>query len=126
MGIITFKHKGDFSKTEKFFNRMLRRNYMNILAEYGKRGCELLQQSTPVDTGRTADSWDFGIEEHKGRITLYWTNSNMNEGVCVAILLLYGHGLQNGGYVTGTDYISPVIEPMMHDLANECWKEVTR
>lgn len=123
---IAIKHKGSFKNTERFFNRVLRRGYLNVLEKYGEKGCELLKEHTPVDSGKTADSWDFGIEEEKGKVTLYWTNSNMHDGVSVAILLVYGHGLQNGSYVQPVDFISPVIGPMMQEMANECWKEVTR
>ena len=38
MSRISFRHKGDFSKTEKFFNALLKIEYLNVLERYGKAG----------------------------------------------------------------------------------------
>ena len=126
MALIKIKHKGNFNKTEKFFNRVLKREYLNILGNYGEMGVLALRNATPSESGKTADSWDFGIEEGKGMVTLYWTNSNENQGANIAILLIYGHGLQNGGYVQGVDFVNPAMRPIFEKIANECWKEVTK
>jgi hypothetical protein len=126
MSIIKFDHKGNFNKIERFFNRVLRMDYLNILEKYGERGVRELQAATPVDSGETANSWSYGIEKGDGTVTIYWTNSNENHGVNIAILLIYGHGLQNGGYVVGNDFVTPALEPIFIAMANESWKEVTR
>lgn len=126
MGLIKIKHKGNFNNAERFFNRVLKREYLNILEKYGQMGVEALRSATPSESGKTADSWDFGIEEGKGTVTLYWTNSNENQGVNIAVLLIYGHGLQNGGYVQGIDFVNPAMRPIFEKIADESWKEVTR
>ena len=126
MGLIKIKHKGGFSNTERFFNRVLRRNYLNILEKYGQVGVEILKEATPVDSGDTRDSWNFEIEEGNGTITIAWTNNNENEGLNIALLIIYGHGLHNGGYVQGDDFANPAIKPLMQDLANKAWREVTK
>lgn len=124
--MITFKHKGSFKNTEEFMNRSLKREYKKILNEYGKMGVELLASQTPVDTGVTASSWNYGIEEEKGKVTLFWTNSNENQGAVIVLLLIYGYGLQNGSYVQGTDFVSPAMRPFFKAIADKSWKEVTR
>lgn len=126
MGYIKFNHKGNFNKAEKFFNRVLRRDYLNILDRYGQRGVEILQQVTPTDSGTTADSWNYGIEQGDGKVTVYWTNSNENNGVNIAILLMYGHATQNGSYIQGFDFVNPALRPIFKQMAYESWKEVTR
>lgn len=126
MAIIKFSHKGDFSKTERFFNRALRRDYLNVLEKYGQLGVSALQEATPKDTGTTANSWDYGIEKTKSTITLYWTNSNENRGISIVYLLVHGHGTQNGGYIVGNDFVTPALQPIFEELADKCWKEVTR
>ena len=126
MGLIKIKHKGNFNNAERFFNRVLKREYLNILDNYGKMGVDALRQATPSSSGKTADSWNFGIEEGNGTVTLYWTNSNENQGVNIAILLIYGHGLQNGSYVQGIDFVNPAMRPIFEKIADESWKEVTR
>ena len=118
--------KGDLSKTTQFLNRLQKKEYLNVLAEYGKRGVEALRDATPVDSGRTADSWYYEIKEDRNQTTIGWCNSNINEGVVIAAILQYGHGTGNGAYVQGTDYINPAMRVIFDALANECWKEVTK
>jgi hypothetical protein len=54
-----------------------------------------------------------------------WHNYHIEKGVNIAIILQYGHGTRNGGYVQGRDYINPALRPIFDDLANAAWKEVT-
>ena len=117
---------GDLSKTMKFLNRLQNKEYLNILSTYGKRGVEALRAATPKDTGKTADSWYYEIKQDRNQTTINWCNSYVNDGVIIAMLLQYGHGTGTGGYVQGTDYINPAMRAIFDDLANECWKEVTR
>ena len=124
--MIKVKQKGDFKDTEKFMNRMLKKDYLNILARYGQEGVQALAANTPAQSGRTADSWEYGIDEGNGVTTLFWTNTNENDGVNIAVILIYGHGTQNGSYVQGIDFVSPVMAPIFERIANESWKEVTR
>lgn len=126
MGLIHFNHKGSFKKTEQFFYRALRQNYLNVLNHYGQVGVEALKKATPSESGKTADSWDYGIQKDGHQITLYWTNSNENKGVNIAILLLYGHATQNGSYIEGIDFVTPALKPVFQEIAEKCWKEVIR
>ena len=117
---------GDLSKTFKFLNRLQNKDYLNILSEYGKRGVDALRAATPKDSGKTADSWYYEITQDRNQTTIEWCNSNMNDGVSIALILQYGHGTGTGGYVKGTDYINPAMKAIFDDMANECWKEVTK
>lgn len=126
MAGVSFRHKGNFSKTERFFNFVLKRDYLNLLDNYGRIGVSVLASATPKDTGKTASSWNYEIIKEKDRIILAFTNSNVNDGANIAILLQYGHGTRNGGYVTGRDYINPSIQPVFDELASDAWKEVTK
>ena len=126
MAIIKVKHKGSFKNTESFFNRALRRDYMKILRRYGDAGVALLREATPKDSGITAESWGYEIEQGDGQVSIVWTNKNENEGVNIAILVIYGHGLHNGGYVQGNDFVTPAIRPLMGQMADNVWREVTK
>lgn len=117
---------GDLSKTMKFLNRLQNKEYLSILAEYGRRGVEALRSATPVDTGKTASSWYYEIEEGRDQTTISWCNSNVNDGVVIAAILQYGHGTGSGAYVQGTDYINPAMRAIFDALLSECWKEVTK
>ena len=117
---------GDLSKTFKFLNRLQNKDYLNVLAEYGRRGIEALKAATPVDTGTTRDSWYYEIEQDRNQTTISWCNRNVNDGVVIAAILQYGHGTGSGVYVEGTDYINPAMKAIFDALSNECWKEVTK
>ena len=125
MSDITFRHKGDFSKTEKFFNSLLKLDYLNVLERYGQAGVAALASATPKDSGLTAASWDYEITHNGKETTIAFTNSNISNGVNIAIILQYGHGTKGGGYVAGRDYINPAIQPIFDKMANEAWREVT-
>ncbi len=124
--MITVKHRGNFKHADNFLNRMLRRTYLNDLQKYGEEGVRALAAATPKDTGLTAASWSYEIIQEDGRVRLVWKNSNINDGVSIAVILQYGHGTRNGGYVQGRDYINPAIAPIFDKIADNAWKEVTR
>lgn len=123
--IITYTHKGDLPKTESFLKKLMKQDLTSILHKYGKLGVSALAAATPVDTGKTASSWDYTVTVNKGSATIAWTNSNVNNGVPIALLIQYGHGTGTGGYVQGRDYIKPAIQPILDDLTKALWKEVT-
>ena len=123
--IITYRTKGDITKTETFLKRLMKQDLKSILNKYGQLGVEALSKATPVDTGKTAASWDYEVTIAPGSATLTWTNSNTNQGIPIALLIQYGHGTPTGGYVPGQDYIKPAIRPIMDELTKALWKEVS-
>lgn len=122
--MITFKQKGDFSKTLRFLNQNRNVDYTNILKKFGEIGVSALASATPVDTGLTASSWGYEIVKEKNSYAIYWTNSNIKNGVNIAVILQYGHATRNGGFVQGRDYINPAIQPIFEFIASNAWKEV--
>lgn len=125
--MITFRHKGDFSKLTKYLERAKESVNLGILDKYGREGVSALASATPMDTGLTADSWYYTIERQNGRVSLTFQNSNVVDGWCnIAIILQYGHGTGTGGWVEGRDYINPAIQPIFDRLAKEAWEEVTK
>lgn len=123
--MVSFKHRGNFNKIEKFFNRMTDETYLNKLAEYGQMGVDALSSATPVDSGLTASCWEYEIEHTDTMTVISWLNTNVNKNVNIALILQYGHGTGTGGYVQGRDYINPAIRPIFDAMASEAWKEVT-
>lgn len=125
---ITIETKGNFNKTYTALkNLSIFSTYklMGILEKYGEEGVKALQSTTPKDTGLTASSWTYDITVDKDLITISWNNSNLNDGVCVAVLIQYGHGTGTGGYVEGVDYINPAMHPIFKQIADSAWKEVS-
>lgn len=125
MSMLSFKYKGNFSNTENFLKKALRRNYMKILEKYAQQGVEALASATPIGSGETASSWYYTIIQNEGNISIVWNNHHVNKGVNIAVILQYGHATRNGGYVEGRDYINPAIQPIFDKLAEAAWKEVT-
>lgn len=123
---IVFKHKGDLRKTRNFLQSMTQQPYLNILDKYGVLGVRALSEATPKDTGVTAGSWGYRVEKNREGVRIVWTNTNSNDGVCIALLLQYGHGTKNCGYVEGVDYINPAMRPIFEKMAAEAWSEVTK
>lgn len=124
--MISFRQKGDFSKLTSYLERAKNVARMGDLDKYGRQGVAALASATPVDTGLTANSWYYEITRTKGSVTIEFKNSNIQNGVPIAILLQYGHGTRNGGWVQGQDYINPAIQPIFDKIANDAWREVTR
>lgn len=124
--MIRFKQKGDFSKTIRYFQRIKKSSAAINLEQYGKRGVEALSSATPVETGKTASSWYYTITKEKGTTKISFNNSNIQNGVPIAIILQYGHGTNNGGFVQGRDYINPAIQPLFDEITKDAWREVNR
>lgn len=124
--MLKITQKGDFHKTESFLKRDRAEIIWNILSQYGAIGCSRLAQATPVDSGKTAASWYYTIEKTGRGYRINWSNSNVNDGVPIAILIQYGHGTRNGGYVPPNDYVNPAMKPILESVADEAWKEVTK
>lgn len=122
--MIRFKHKGDYSKAVKYLNDLKKNTEFKFLVKYGLEGVIALTEHTPVDTGLTASSWTFDIVEEKGSVKVVFGNRNVQKGHNIALLLQYGHGTRNGGYVVGRDYINPAIQPVFDKMVEEAWKEV--
>lgn len=124
--MITFRQKGDFSKLTRYLERAKEVVKLGDLDKYGRAGVAALASATPVDTGLTASSWYYEISNKNGSAMISFHNSNIQNGVPIAIILQYGHGTRNGGWVEGRDYINPAIRPIFDRIADDAWKEVTK
>ena len=124
--MITFRHKGDFSNLSRFLTKARNAVSFSDLDKFGKAGVAALASATPVDSGQTANSWYYKIERTNQGASISFHNSNIQNGVPIAIILQYGHGTRNGGWVEGRDYINPAIQPLFDSIANGTWREVTK
>lgn len=117
-------NKDAFAKTFKFLRKELNICKKFDLRKYGEQGVEALRQHTPVDTGKTRDSWSYKIYSSNGELKISFHNTNFNDGQNIAILLQYGHSTESGYYVKGVDYINPALKPTFNEIAEAMWKEV--
>lgn len=124
--MISFRQKGDFSKLTRYLERVKKTARLSILDKYGREGVAALSSATPVDSGETASSWYYEVTSENESAAISFYNSNVNQGVPIAIILQYGHGTVTGGWVEGRDYINPAIQPIFDEIVDAAWKEVTK
>ena len=125
--MISFRQKGDFSKLTRFLEKSKEAVRVgDLLDKYGREGVAALSSATPIDSGKTANSWNYEITNKNGSVTISFNNSNIQNGVPIAIILQYGHGTKNGGWVQGRDYINPAIQPVFDEIVDKAWREVTK
>ena len=122
--MITLTGRGNFDKTTRFLKNIQSKKYKSTIDRYAQKGVQALSSVTPKDTGNTASCWGYEIVQEKDSLSIFWTNSHVEKGVNIAVILQYGHGTRNGGYVVGRDYINPSIRPVFEEIARAVWKEV--
>lgn len=125
---ISINHRGSFKNIHAFLDNAssINKRYLHIFEKYGKEGVKALAENTPKDTGKTANSWYYKVITERNGVSIVWNNSNISNGVPIAILIQYGHGTRSGGYVEGTDYINPSLKPIFDKLSIELWREVNK
>ena len=127
MSVISIQSEGNFENTKKFLEKSKDLSSGLVyreLTSIAEQGVDALKSATPVKTGATAASWGYEIEQSKGKTIVTWTNDNIVNGVNIAIILQYGHGTRNGGYVVGSDYINPALKPIFDQMTDSMWKAV--
>lgn len=122
--MIKIRTKGSFRNTERFLKTDRQAKIVRILKKYGEDGVKALAEATPINTGLTAASWNYEITRDGDQYSVFWTNSNIQNGIRIAVILDLGHATGTGGYVEGRNYIKPAIQPVFDDIAESAWKEV--
>ncbi len=123
--MIGIRSSGSFRKTLSFLHRLGNSDIYKDLDRYGLIGVNALARVTPVRSGATAAAWGYSIERSRSGFTIIWSNSNVNKGSQIALLIQYGHGTGTGGYVAGYDYINPAIRPIFDQIEIDVWRRVT-
>lgn len=124
--VVTIKTKGSFKNFLSFSDKMLKRDYVKVLDRYAKSGLEALKANTPVDTGKTRDSWYYEIIQDKQNIKIVWKNSNVTSyGTPIVLFIQYGHYTKSGTFIQGIDFINPALKPIFSKIADNVWMEVT-
>lgn len=122
---ITFSSRGSFKNTERLLQKLGKLDISPLLKAQGQAGVKALAAHTPAESGLAAGSWNFEIRQNRRRVSIVWTNSDVENGFPVAIMLQYGYGTGTGGYVQGRDYINPAMKPIFDEISNNIWKAVT-
>lgn len=123
--MISLSSDGSFDKTERFLHAMQKLNVKKVIDAAAQRGVIALSKATPKESGLAANSWNYVITQSKGFVSIGWTNSDVENGYPVAIMIQYGHGTGTGGWIQGIDYINPAMRPVFDEIAETIWKAVT-
>lgn len=123
--MISVTTSGSFKNTESFLRNAPKANVRSILESCGQEGVRALSAATRKDSGRAAASWYYTVTQTRSGWTLTWSNSDVESGFPVAIMLQYGYATGTGGYVQGTDYINPALKPIFDKISDKAWKAVT-
>lgn len=113
--MIEMKFDGQFDMS-KWLSQVKNKKLRDVLSTAGERGVAALRANTPVGTGKTAKSWAYKVKQTKRGVKIVWYNTNINNKVPIAIILQYGHGTRQGGYVQGKDYINPAMKPIFDEI----------
>lgn len=122
---IGMSSSGSWKDTENWLKKMSKVNStLGILEKYGSAGVAALSAATPRESGDTANAWFYEIIEKNGSWSIVWGNNHVEDDRQIAVLIQYGHGTRNGGYVEGRDYINPALKPIFDQAVAEGWKVV--
>jgi len=124
--MVTLSYQGDFTKVQKEFEKFKNIFNIDVLNKYGKWGVDSLKEYTPKDTGKTSESWYYEVNYGKDISEVVWKNSNINKGVNIALVIQYGHGMPNGAYVEGVDYINPALQEFFREIEKDAKEEVNK
>ena len=122
---ISVGSSGGWDNTESWLRKMTDDSIFRQLEHFGDEGVAALRSATPVDSGETANAWYYEIIQDSGSWSIVWGNNHVEDGRPIAVLLQYGHGTGDGGYVQGRDYINPALRPIFDRITAEAWKAVT-
>lgn len=121
---IVASSSGSFKNTNSFLDSIIKGDIRGRVESLAQEGVVALSAATPQDSGLTAQSWSYEVEEDNGVVTVWWINTNTVDGFNVAVGLQYGHATGNGGWIEGYDYINEALQPIFDKLADSVWKEV--
>lgn len=122
--MISFSHSGSFDKTTQFLRKIQKLDIDKIIRAQAEKGVRTLESATPKESGLAASSWGYVVQKTSTSVTIFWTNSDIENGYPVAVMIQYGHGTGTGGYVQGQDYINPAMRPVFDQIAQTVWKAV--
>lgn len=121
----SFTSRGSFDKTEAFLKKIAQASFMKVVESEAQKGVDALSAATPRSSGTAAAAWGYEIVRGRKSLSIHWTNSDVENGYPVAVMIQYGHGTGTGGYVRGINYINPAMRPIFDSIAQTVWKAVT-
>jgi hypothetical protein len=117
-----FKSSGNLDNTTKFLKDVGSEDIAVTLHKYGNDGVLALAENTPVDTGKTAGSWSYGVTKTKDGISLHWDNSNIQNGIQIVTLIENGHAARDGSWIPAQPFVKETIDVIEKKILDDTWK----
>lgn len=121
---IKVKVLGNFDITEKYFNTALHITDIPKIEKIAEKAVKKFVDAIPKDSDVTAESWGYEIIQNGKGFSLIFTNSNVKNGVNIALIIDSGHATPDGKWVRGEKYLDKTTEEVYNDILNETWEEL--
>lgn len=109
--MISVKSSGDFKNTQTFLVEHKKSMFTeDEIYQIADKSIELFKKNTPSNSGKTAESWEYVVYMKNGEYIIDINNTNIQNGLNIAILVDSGHAIQSGGWVSGKYYIDNTIK----------------
>lgn len=126
MPVIRFKQHGNWDKTTDYLNRTSMITDKVFLDKVATDGLEELRKATPKKTGILSSDWGYELVRRGKGYGILYTNSNVVNGVNIAILVDNGHMSKTGTWVSGQHFLDDAIQKVYEKIMNEIWKELRK
>jgi hypothetical protein len=121
---IKIKSKGNFNSTDKYFYKAQHIMDKDKIEEIANSAVLKLKLATPISSPETLNGWGYSLVYNNSGFKLTFTNSNIQNGINVAILLNDGHATKEGTWISGLNYLPEVTREIYDDIMDKTWKEL--
>lgn len=122
---VNITSSGNFSNLERWATKMSTEDFTSVLKSAAQLGKSEFIKNTPVESGKSANAWDYKIEKTSTGASLEYSNSNVTKnGVPVVILINYGHGTGTGGYIRPIPFIQNVVKSIEEQISKDVEKRI--
>lgn len=120
--LVTVKSKGNFNKTKKFFAKALKLYDSRELIKIADSTVIKLKNASPYES--IAKSWSYTLKNSKDKVVLTFENSEIQNGINLAILTNDGYATKDGKWISGKHYIEEPIQEAYKKIIKETWEEL--
>lgn len=116
---VTAKLKHSDNKTERFLEKALKTD-LKKLDKIAERSLQDFINASPNEN--VANSWSYEIISDSRKVSLFFNNSYIQNGVNIAIVIDVGHGTSSGKYVEGLHYLDEPTQKAYDRIIEETWE----
>lgn len=115
---------GEWKNTTSFLKRLTNQDTESKLRKVAEWGVEEFKKATPKDSGLLSDSWGYEILKTHDGYTVRFLNSNIQNGINIALLVNDGHATAGGKWVEGKHYLEEPTQKIFEKILTDVWEEI--